>query len=158
MDNLAELGGELRAHREALGYSRDDVYLKLHIPSDMVRALEDGDIKPLPAPCYVRGFLQSYCALLELDPAPYVEAYRQLLEPDQSFHVLPVREPRSAEPAASRWLTYAITWTAICGAAALGWFIYANIFQPSDDPAEHRVEAETLVDMVVPPTQEENRE
>ncbi|MFO7776039.1 MAG: helix-turn-helix domain-containing protein, partial [Candidatus Hydrogenedentota bacterium] len=127
-----------------------------HIPSEMVRALEDGDIKPLPAPCYVRGFLQSYCALLELDPAPYVEAYRQLLEPDETFHVLPVREPQSAKSAASRWLTYAITWTAICGAAALGWFLYANIFQPSDDPAERRVEAETLVDMVVPPTQEEN--
>ena len=158
MDKLAELGGELRAHREVLGYSRDDVYLKLHIPSDMVRALEDGDIKPLPAPCYVRGFLQSYCALLELDPAAYVEAYRQILEPDQTFHVLPVREPQSSQSATSPWLAYAITWAAICGAAALGWFVYANILEPSDDPAQHRVDAETLVDMVVPPAQEDELE
>ncbi len=157
MDNLAELGGELKERREALGYSRDAVYLKLHIPSNMVRALEEGDTKPLPAPCYVRGFLQSYCALLELDPGPYVEAYRQFLEPDQPSRVLPAREPRSGE-SASRWVVEGLAWTALCGALVLGWLAYANLFQPSDDPGHHRVDAETLVDMVVPPAQEEDLE
>ena len=155
MKNLAELGDELRARREALGYSRDGVYLKLRIPTETVRALEEGDVRPLPAACYARGFLRSYCALLGLDPGPYVEAYREVLEPAQPARVLALRE-RPGQPAPPRWAVEGAAWAAVCGLLLAGWLVYAHLTGSPDDPGQGRVDAETLVDIETPPLQEED--
>ena len=154
MNDLRNLGEELRQRREELGFSRDDVHANARIPLASLAALEDGEVSRLPAACYVVGFLKSYCALLELEPSRFVEAYKAALEePVQQRGVLGLTQrPQSGGEPPSGWMTEAVVWAAICGILVLGWIAYASVVRPTDDPGQGRVEAETLRELVVPPT------
>ncbi len=151
MNSLDTLGAELRELRESLGVSRDEVYLKIRIPKAYVKALEEGDLAALPAPCYVVGFVKSYCAYLGAHPSRYVNAYREALRPVTASHrILPLSQRKGGQDATPRWVSEAITWAAICAIIVLGWMAYTLVVRPDDSGGQGRVEAETLR-MVLPP-------
>jgi cytoskeleton protein RodZ len=68
MPEGAELGALLRELREARGSSREDLARATRVPARYIVALEEGRLKDLPAPVFVRGFLRSYCSAVA-DPA-----------------------------------------------------------------------------------------
>ncbi len=64
---MAEIGGELRAAREARGMSLTAVQQELHIRERYLEALEQDDWEQFPGIVYARGFLRSYARYLGLD-------------------------------------------------------------------------------------------
>jgi transcriptional regulator with XRE-family HTH domain len=73
--NLQELGTFLRRMREERGYSIDDVVEGTKVRATYLRAIEDGDLRPLPGLVYARGFIRSYAEFLGLKGTEIANAY-----------------------------------------------------------------------------------
>lgn len=71
-------GHELRAARERLGLSVQDVAIATKINAKVLKALEEGDRDVLPAKSFARGFIRSYAAYLKIDAEPILAAYNDL--------------------------------------------------------------------------------
>lgn len=68
--------GEVFKHtREQAGITLNEVCQFLHLPQDLIEALESDQQDRLPEPTYVKGYIRSYARYLELDPEPLVEGY-----------------------------------------------------------------------------------
>ncbi|WP_323140857.1 helix-turn-helix domain-containing protein [Massilia phyllosphaerae] len=65
-------GKTLAAHREAMGWSVEQVADQLKLAVRQVVALEAGDYGSLPSPAVTRGFVRAYAKLMKLDPVPLV--------------------------------------------------------------------------------------
>jgi len=65
-------GKTLAAHREAMGWSVEQVADQLKLAVRQVVALEAGDYASLPSPAVTRGFVRAYAKLMKLDPVPLV--------------------------------------------------------------------------------------
>ena len=64
---FAEIGETLRARRELLGLSLDEIAYHTHLARPYLEALEQGAFERLPTPVQMRGMLQQYAAFIELD-------------------------------------------------------------------------------------------
>jgi len=69
-------GADLRAARERLGLSLQDVAAGLHIRQCHLEALEDGQIALLPGNAYAVGFVRSYAHALGLDTEEMVRRFK----------------------------------------------------------------------------------
>lgn len=63
------VGKTLRAAREQMGLSVNDVANRIKFAPRQIESLEADDYDQLPEAAFVRGFVRSYARLLELDPA-----------------------------------------------------------------------------------------
>ncbi len=84
LDSRAEAGGSsglvgpgarLRAKRESMGLSVEQVAEKLRLDVRYIRALEQDNHTDIAAPVFVRGYLRSYAVLLQLHADAIVECY-----------------------------------------------------------------------------------
>lgn len=71
------VGADLRAARERLGWTVDDVAEGLRIRTQYLLALEEGRITALPGAAYAVGFLRTYATALGLDPEEMTRRFRQ---------------------------------------------------------------------------------
>ena len=151
MKHAAYNGEPLRERRLSMGLTPSAVYRQIHIPAAYLDALERGDFSLLPSPCYAAGFLKTYCRFLEMDPQPFLDAFRETINPP--IHGV-FRRPRIQLHAllSSTWGSELLTWATVCAILALGWFAYNAVFDPQADVADKLVEAGTIDEMVVPPT------
>jgi cytoskeletal protein RodZ len=69
------VGEILKKRREELGKDLRIISDNLRIRHDYLKALEDGDIKKLPAEVYVKGYIQEYAKILNMDPETLINAY-----------------------------------------------------------------------------------
>lgn len=134
-------GEELKARRIEAGLSRDDVYRKLRIPASFVRAIEESEIDRLPAMIYSVGFLHTYCELLQVDSAPYVDALEASTSKPRNFLALAQPDFFDQRPA---WLNELLMWATIVSIVVLGWVAYTVVIQPTADQDRGSVRAETL--------------
>lgn len=65
---MPTLGQQLRQAREDKGLSLPDVSHKTRIPVARLEDLENDDYTSFSSPVYARGFLQSYAALVGIEP------------------------------------------------------------------------------------------
>jgi cytoskeleton protein RodZ len=65
-------GKTLAFHREAMGWSVEQVADQLKLAVRQVVALEAGDYASLPSPAVTRGFVRAYAKIVKLDPTPLV--------------------------------------------------------------------------------------
>ena len=65
-------GKTLAFHREAMGWSVEQVADQLKLAVRQVVALEAGDYASLPSPAVTRGFVRAYAKIVKLDPMPLV--------------------------------------------------------------------------------------
>lgn len=72
---LAGPGARLRARREGMGLSVEQVADKLRLDVRYIQALEQDNHGDIAAPVFVRGYLRSYAALLQLPADAIVECY-----------------------------------------------------------------------------------
>ena len=72
---MKKTGEILKAAREAKGLSLNEVGLSLKISSKVLKAIEDGDEKNLPAKTFLRGFVKSYATFLRLDADKVLEQF-----------------------------------------------------------------------------------
>jgi len=64
---FAEIGAQLRARREMISLTLDEVERHTKLRAMFVKALEDGALDKLPSPVQTRGMLANYAAFLDLD-------------------------------------------------------------------------------------------
>ena len=64
---MKRTGEILKKARELKGLSINEIGLSLKISSKILKAIEDGDNKHLPAKTFLRGFVQSYANYLRVD-------------------------------------------------------------------------------------------
>ncbi len=135
-------GYTLAERRKEMGLTPLDVSCKIHVPVNYIEAMERGDVRALPPPCYTTGFVKSYCTLLGLDATPFLQAYAATVRP-------PRRGSLTLPPALQtllrrRTFSDILTWAAICALIALGWIAYMFVVDPQGAKADNRVEAGTI--------------
>ncbi|NUM52437.1 MAG: helix-turn-helix domain-containing protein [Candidatus Hydrogenedentes bacterium] len=150
MSHVAFPGHELRARREELGFSSDDIYRRIRVPAQFVESIEAGAVHNLPAACYSVGFLKTYCQLLGIEPNRYVDTYQACTRPSTGFLRRTHSDARKAAP--PRWMGEAMAWGAVCAVIALGWFTYTVVVRPNAQPLESRAHAATADGIRVPET------
>lgn len=75
INEAIDIGGTLKEKRLQLGFDEKHVANELKISIDQVLALEDSNFNYFRSVTFARGFLKSYCRLLELDHIALVEAF-----------------------------------------------------------------------------------
>lgn len=73
------LGRILRENRLARGMTASQVAANINLTEGVVESLENEDFRKIAAPIYGRGFIRLYAELLELDPAPLLKDYAELI-------------------------------------------------------------------------------
>lgn len=140
-------GHELREHREKLGLSVYEVFRRTRVPAPYIAAMERGDVRGLPAPCYAVGFIRTYCEFLGLNAERYVDSFRACLRPSSGNRFL--SRPDGSAFRMPSWAQDAMTWAVVALVVLLGWITYTVVFHPGA-PGERRVSASTI-EVVAPP-------
>lgn len=90
----ASFGEELKRERLLREVSLEEISAATKISVRLLTALEDGDVRKLPAPVFIRGFIRAYSLYLGLDPIEKVNAYLGDVEPSSTPSATPVAKPR----------------------------------------------------------------
>ncbi len=93
-----EIGQELKAAREAMGLSLEEVEQATKIRRKYLQALENEQFDLLPGAVYARAFLKNYARFLNLDVAVTMEAYNRLFIREAPREAPPERSPAGATP------------------------------------------------------------
>lgn len=144
-------GERLRAAREALGLSVDEVATSTRIPTRHLTSLETGDFDRLPAPTYSVGFAKSYAGAVGLDRNEIGEQLRAeiggtRLSPNQAEQLEPLDPARSMP----RWVIFAAIAALVLAALAFTWLSKRSLNAPDNVVAED-VAAEPLQPAAPPP-------
>jgi cytoskeletal protein RodZ len=67
VEQLKEIGSQLRQLRQEQSISTEEVAAKTFIPSRLLTALEEGQPEHLPEPVFIQGFIRRYADALNLD-------------------------------------------------------------------------------------------
>ncbi len=78
---MESLGMRLRARRESLGWTLDEVEKETKIRKHYLEALENDEHQLLPAMVYASGFVKRYAQLLDMDPQEALEEFRRGVVP-----------------------------------------------------------------------------
>lgn len=146
-EKLAELGETIRARRENLGLSVQEVQEKTKIRSKYLMAIEAGDDKIAPGKAYFRVFLKSYAEFLGLDGLEFSRIYSEVSENKNRYrpHAVDIPRTPSNERAGGKrrrvrrkkgmgWVVKALIALALL--AAVGWGVARlyDHFLRSEDP------------------------
>lgn len=82
-EKLAQIGDYLRQVREEQSLSVEQIATTTMVQSRLLRAIEDGNLKQLPEPVYIRGFLKRYASTLGLDGDAVAQAFP--IKTEQTF-------------------------------------------------------------------------
>lgn len=124
------VGEILKNRREELGRDLREIANTLKIRYDYLKAIEDGDLKRLPAEVYLKGYLLEYTKILNLDTETIMNTYNQetgsLKKKTDEIDILP--------PAKKR---FRISYVLVPAFTILLFFIIAKLlFPPSEHPSE----------------------
>lgn len=75
MSDMKELGEFLKSERLSRGLSPAAVSKSAGISLAVLQAIEEGNFEWIATPILIRGFIQSYCSALGIDPAPLLEKH-----------------------------------------------------------------------------------
>lgn len=79
----------LKEAREQKRITLEEASRVLKISKSYINAIEDGDFDVLPEPVFSKGYIKSYCQLLEVDPKEMLDSYNDYIS---------AREPVKLEP------------------------------------------------------------
>lgn len=82
-------GEVLRRTRRERGLSVEDIVAGMGITTTTLNALENDDFDRLPSPLFIKGYVKTYCALLDISDRNLLECLEQLMK-EQGIHQ---REP-----------------------------------------------------------------
>jgi cytoskeleton protein RodZ len=111
----ASPGVRLRAAREALGLSIEEVADRLRLNEALVLAMEENRFGLLGAPVFARGHLRNYASLVGAPEREVLEALGQDEVPEPTF--LPALDRTPVAPSRTRWLWIAALLVLVAGAA-----------------------------------------
>ncbi len=73
--SLSQIGQILNQEREHKGLTLKQISDETCISRSQLSAIEKGDYSKLPAKAYIRGFIQSYSKILNIDSKPLLEMF-----------------------------------------------------------------------------------
>jgi cytoskeleton protein RodZ len=113
-------GADLRAARERVGWSLQEMASALHIRPQYIEALEAGRIRALPGNAYALNFVRSYAGALGLDPNETARRFRaEALGVDEKTELtFPVPVPERGVPAGA----VALLGVLLAVGAYAGWY------------------------------------
>ncbi|OGK88536.1 MAG: hypothetical protein A2X52_18135 [Candidatus Rokubacteria bacterium GWC2_70_16] len=76
---MGTLGVLLREIRQSRGVSLDEMARATRVGKRQLEALEAEDLRELPAPVFVKGFIRAYCGFLQVAPDDALARYGDLL-------------------------------------------------------------------------------
>lgn len=143
-------GERLRAAREGLGLSIEDVATSTRIPTRHLSSLETSDFPRLPAPTYSIGFAKSFAAAVGLDRNEIGEQLRAELGGSTRVHASQADQFEPVDPARTmpKWLIIAAIAAIAAVALLANWLNNRSLSAPDNVAA-----AEENVDpgLTVPP-------
>jgi len=80
---------ELKAKREALGLSLEDVFNQTRVRVAYLQAIENKEFHLLPVPVYTKNFIKIYARALGIDSEPIIEDYENYLNSLKEAQTLP---------------------------------------------------------------------
>ena len=83
VEQLKEIGAQLRQLRQEQSISTEEVAAKTFIPSRLLKALEEGQPERLPEPVFIQGFIRRYADALDLDGAALANSFPANFLPTQ---------------------------------------------------------------------------
>jgi cytoskeletal protein RodZ len=83
VEQLKEIGAQLRQLRQEQSISTEEVAAKTFIPSRLLTALEEGQPERLPEPVFIQGFIRRYADVLDLDGAAIANTFPANFLPSQ---------------------------------------------------------------------------
>jgi cytoskeleton protein RodZ len=143
-------GAELRAARERLGWSIQDVSAALRIRLPHLEALEEGRIDLLPGNAYAVGFLRTYARTLGLDPDEIARRFKaEASEVNrQTELIFPAPMPQRGMPAGAVILLGVV----LAVGAYAGWYRLSGEGRlPPETVAAVPERLATLAEQAVPP-------
>lgn len=86
------LGEILKQKRLERNFTKEYIAERTHMMAATIEALENEDFKKIPAAIYGRGFIKTYCKVLDINPQPLIDEY--MTHVDQNYARLkPVPPP-----------------------------------------------------------------
>jgi cytoskeletal protein RodZ len=100
VEQLKEIGAQLRQQRQEKSISTAEVSAKTYIPSRLLTALEEGQSENLPEPVFIQGFIRRYADVLALDgdalaktfPTNLLPTTLEMAAPQEVSRQMPSRE------------------------------------------------------------------
>jgi cytoskeleton protein RodZ len=115
---MKKTGEILRKAREEKGLSLNEIGLSLKISSKVLKAIEEGNEKQLPAKTFLRGFVQSYANYLHLDTDKILEIFYEEMGSTRPKPYIRENEDGTTGPVAGAEGTTEATVTPISARAA----------------------------------------
>jgi len=151
-------GAQLRAAREAAGWSQETVAQQLKLAPRQVRAIEEDDYARLPGRTFVRGFVRNYARLLRLDPAgviaalPRGEGTSPLDRPSLTAVSRPMVELPVASVRRNSWTRWLIPFALLAIVAAAGVYEFVRSAGSSRRPPAENTTPATPPQMPATPS------
>jgi cytoskeleton protein RodZ len=125
-------GERLRAAREAIGMTIEQVAAETRIPQRHLKLIEAGDFGALPARTYAIGFSKNFAKAVDLDEDEIGDAVRAELAEIDAERPRRIETFEPGDPA--RVPGGNVTWIALAAVAVLlviGYFSYNSLFAPA---------------------------
>ena len=123
------VGEILKNKREELGRDLREIANTLKIRYDYLKAIEDGDLKRLPAEVYLKGYLLEYAKVLNLDTETIMNTYNQETGPlNKKTDEIDLLQPSKKR--------FRISYVLVPALTIFLFFIIAKLlFSPSEHPS-----------------------
>lgn len=132
---ISPVGDQLRAAREKMKLSLEDVAGQTRIPRRHLESLEAGEWDALPAPTYTIGFAKSYASAVGLDRNAIGDQLRNEIGGLRAVQPPPeVFEPADPARAMPKWLVIGAIAAVIVVALLFTWLNNRSL-EPTDEPA-----------------------
>jgi len=119
---MESLGQKLKAAREQMNLTLEQVARDTHISKYHLKALEDEDFAGIPGETYVIGFLRNYAEYLSLNPDEITSLYRNLKIQEQP---LPMNELLQGQDRRPRTLLLLLVFAALLAGVGVFFIIRA---------------------------------
>lgn len=132
--SFVQVGADLRAARERLGWTLAGVAAHLRIRLPLLQAIEDGRIAGLPGNAYAVGFVRAYAQALGLDAAEVARRFRaEAAEVNRKTELdFPVPAPERGVPT----LAVVAAGMVLTVGAYVGWYRLSGNEPPSADTVQ----------------------
>ncbi len=139
VEQLKEIGAQLRQQRQEQSISTEEVSAKTYISPRLLTALEEGQSENLPEPVFIQGFIRRYADVLALDGDALSKTFSTNLSPTTSEIAAP-QEIRTQQLPSKEIGLYAL-YIGLMAVAAGGLFLLVNRPQTAPPVAQKKTES-----------------
>jgi cytoskeletal protein RodZ len=118
---------ELKATREALGLSLEDVFNQTRVRVAYLQAIENKEFHLLPVPVYTKNFIKIYARALGIDSEPIIKDYENYLNSLKEAQTLPPENVSGKKLLSARITSHKTHWVIVFVLMAIivvSWIIY----------------------------------